>query len=181
MTRYAVTHPRTSNCPIQPSLRQPTMIPGSSGLALNRSANAGFPRAYEAIPHPDSLWSSRWNGHAYVVTVGLKVGIFRDWTEAGLYVTGIPCNIHKEYTTFDEAFEVYKQRYEERAIRIVPGEPLDRPADGLQSISTANFLPVSPNPFIPRPEDLPRPAWGVKSGPFYVVTIGRGVGIYEDW
>jgi len=47
----------------------------STGTPLENAT----PSDHESNPHPDSLRQLSWNGKAYLVTVGRKVGIYKTW------------------------------------------------------------------------------------------------------
>jgi hypothetical protein len=57
------------------------MILKDADLGLNNPIcyDNADPPAYESIPHPDTLFASRWKGQAYTVMSGVEIGIFRDW------------------------------------------------------------------------------------------------------
>ncbi|KAJ8091796.1 hypothetical protein PM082_021031 [Marasmius tenuissimus] len=72
------------------------------------------------VPAPGGIKepSARANTY-YVVTVGLKVGIFTDWLVASGFVLGVRKARHKSYRDYEEAWDMYNQEYTAKRIRVV--------------------------------------------------------------
>jgi len=95
------------------------------GLALSagKPLKNAAPPNHGSIPHPDSLRQLSWNGKAYLVMAGRKVGIFKTWNETKLLVSSYPGCQHKCHETWEKAFELYEDWYTKNSTGIVKPSP----------------------------------------------------------
>ncbi|KAH8113027.1 hypothetical protein DFH11DRAFT_1727965 [Phellopilus nigrolimitatus] len=59
---------------------------------------------------------NRW----YVITAGLRTGVFTDWLEAGRYVSGVTGAIFRGYDSEEEAVDAYNEAVRAGHVRVVP-------------------------------------------------------------
>ncbi|KAH8116786.1 hypothetical protein DFH11DRAFT_1541990 [Phellopilus nigrolimitatus] len=73
-------------------------------------------------PGPSSagVFSTQRRMRWYVITAGLRTGVFTDWLEAGRYVSGVTGAIFRGYDTEEEAVECYAEALRLGRVRVVP-------------------------------------------------------------
>jgi len=102
----------------------PSLDDEELALSAGKPLKNATPPDHGSIPHPDSLRQLSWNGKAYLVTVGRKVGIYKTWDETELLVCGYSGCKHECYKTWEKAFESYEDWYAKNSTGIVkPSTP----------------------------------------------------------
>ncbi|KAH8115646.1 hypothetical protein DFH11DRAFT_1543121 [Phellopilus nigrolimitatus] len=88
-----------------------------TALKAEGMSSSAFPCAEPSSAGPSSSQKKmRW----YVITAGLRTGVFNDWLEAGRYVSGITGAIFKGYDSEEEATEAFNEAVRAGHVRVVP-------------------------------------------------------------
>ncbi|KAH8104436.1 hypothetical protein DFH11DRAFT_1550886 [Phellopilus nigrolimitatus] len=117
---------RWAEAPLRPTPPPPPRpTPGPSRLRMPPAIAAIKTEAASSSscsPGPSSagVFSTQRRMRWYVITAGLRTGVFTDWLEAGRYVSGVTGAIFRGYDTEEEAVECYAEALRLGRVRVVP-------------------------------------------------------------
>ncbi|KAH8102762.1 hypothetical protein DFH11DRAFT_1735401 [Phellopilus nigrolimitatus] len=92
----------------------------SSFSAVKAEGESSSSMPGPAGPSSAGLYSSQKRTRWYVITAGLRTGVFNDWLEAGRYVSGVTGAIYKGYDSEEEATDAFNEAVRAGHVRVVP-------------------------------------------------------------
>ncbi|KAL0567419.1 hypothetical protein V5O48_014580 [Marasmius crinis-equi] len=130
-TRRATSTPahpphRTTSTPAHLPIRttSPTAPPAYTAPSVDELEQHYRQRFGALVPSPRQITPSDVRRRKYyVVTRGLRVGVFEDWSTVHRQVNGVSGASYKAYRTFEDALQSYTHAYEARIVELVDCAP----------------------------------------------------------